>query len=108
MAKRSIENFKTALTGGGVRPTMFSVNISLPQGFQQYLRDARSSNTGFSSTGEFSRNLEFLCKLASIPASNNTTVSVGLPGGQSLKLPGSRIFENWNTSILNSYAKTTI
>ena len=42
-----------------------------------------------------------LAKASSIPASFMTNVSVGLPGGANLKLPGSRIYENWSATIIN-------
>jgi len=47
------------------------------------------------------REFKYLCKSAQIPSSTITTVSVGLPAGANLKLPGSRIFEPWTTKVIN-------
>ena len=32
MSQRSIEDFKAVLQGGGVRPTMFQVEMTFPEG----------------------------------------------------------------------------
>jgi hypothetical protein len=89
--KASITDFKAQLATGGVRPTMFYVELNLP------------TNNFYVSSGKNGRDMDkfsFLCKASQLPGQTLTTVSVGLPGGGALKLPGSRLFEPWNTNVL--------
>ncbi|MDC0315362.1 phage tail protein [Synechococcus sp. AH-551-G15] len=96
MSKRSIEDFKAVLQTGGVRPTMFEVIINSPGGILLNLEEFFDNNN--------IRQLMMLCKSATIPASTVTTVNVGLPAGAALKLPGSRIFDPWNITVINDGA----
>jgi len=97
ISRRSIEDFKSSLTSGGVRPTMFECQVTIPI----YLRDLIvASGSQSSSLTTFDRTFSILCKAASIPPSILTTTTVGLPGGAALKLPGSRIYEPWSCTMI--------
>ena len=91
MSKKSIDDFKAALSGGGIRPTMFSVLLSLPD-FNPFADTQYDQEL---------RVLPMLCKSSTIPSAVNTTVTVGLPAGANLKLPGSRLYEPWNMTVIN-------
>ncbi len=91
MSQRSIEDFKAQLKTGGVRPTMFEVQLSIPQTADWWQSDFNQTLRQFS----------FLCKGAQIPASFVTTMTIGLPVGGALKLPSSRVFEPWTVKVIN-------
>ena len=82
VSRKSIEDFKSSLSTGGVRPTMFEVNILLPQ----YLRNLYNQNPFVSTkaTQYFDKSISTLCRAATIPESNVTTISAGLSGGAAL------------------------
>jgi hypothetical protein len=84
---QSIENFKSALTGGGVRPTMFMVDMKFPN-------DTTPSNTDPTNLGRF------LIKAASIPEATVGTIAVPFRG-RKLKVAGDRDFPNWTVTVLN-------
>ena len=65
---------------GGVRPNLFRVSIN--------------------GAPELFSDLEFLCQATSIPASTLGKVEVPYRG-RKLQVPGDRIFEDWNVTILN-------
>ena len=99
VSRKSIEDFKSSLSSGGVRPTMFEVRILIPQ----YLRSLYRQNpfVDTKAVENFNQSFSTLCKSATLPESNITTISTGLPGGAALKLPGSRIVEPWTCTIIN-------
>ncbi len=88
--KRSIDQFKSVLNHGGLRPTMFQVELTLPQANWRQPTDRTNTDKFI-----------FLCKSAQIPSSMLTTMTIGLPAGGALKLPGSRIFEPWTVKVIN-------
>ena len=57
---RSIDNFKSALVGGGARANLFEVELAFPAASGQTntggTASPQQSFTGFSGTGSFSRN----------------------------------------------------
>lgn len=93
ISKKSIDDFKTVLRTGGVRPTLYKFLLTLPN-FEVI------TNSEFL-YGEETRALPILCKSSSIPSAVNTTVTVGLPAGANLLLPGSRLYEPWDMAIIN-------
>ena len=97
ISRRSIEDFKSSLSGGGVRPTMFECRLSIPNTLREMIISAGGQRQNLNS---FDVGFAILCKAASIPPSILTTTTVGLPGGAALKLPGSRIYEPWNCSMI--------
>lgn len=89
--QKSIEDFKAALSLGGVRPTMYEVTFSIPESLRL------NSEVEVYDVLNFS----MLTKAASIPSESLTSLSLGLPAGAVLKLPGSRIFEPWSCTVIN-------
>jgi len=87
MSQRSIEDFKAVLQGGGVRPTMFQVELTFPRGTTPNGADATRDGT-------------FLIKAAGLPASNVGTIEVPFRG-RKLKVAGDRRFDDWNVTVTN-------
>jgi ketosteroid isomerase-like protein len=87
MSQRSIEDFKAVLQGGGVRPTMFEVELTFPDAIAPDL-------------GEVTRDGTFLIKAAGLPASNIGQIAVPFRG-RKLKVAGDRSFEDWQVTIIN-------
>ena len=87
MSQRSIEDFKAVLQGGGVRPTMFEVELTFPESV-------------VADSTEITRDGTFLVQAAQLPASNVGTIEVPFRG-RKLKVSGDRTFANWNATIIN-------
>ena len=87
MSQRSIEDFKAVLQGGGVRPTMFEVEMTFPETVVSDPTLATNEGT-------------FLIKAASLPASTLGTINVPFRGRQ-LKVSGDRTFADWSISVVN-------
>ena len=85
--KKSITDFKSVLQGGGVRPTMFQVELTFP-----------SSVTA--DTNLATQEGQFLIKAAQLPPSTVGFISVPFRGRQ-LKVSGDRAFADWNVTVLN-------
>lgn len=84
---RTLDTFKTKLTGGGARPNLFEVEIYFPS-------DIETSNNTLS---EITR---FLVKAASLPASNLGVIDVPFRG-RNLKIAGDRTFDPWSITVIN-------
>jgi len=87
MSQRSIEDFKAVLQGGGVRPTMFEVELTFPESVAPDL-------------GEVTRDGTFLIKAAGLPSSNIGIIAVPFRG-RKLKVAGDRVFDDWTVTIIN-------
>ena len=87
MSQRSIEDFKAVLQGGGVRPTMFEVEMTFPETVVPDPTLATNEGT-------------FLIKAAALPASSVGTIGVPFRGRQ-LKVSGDRTFADWNITVVN-------
>ena len=85
--QRSIEDFKAVLQGGGVRPTMFQVELTFPESVVPDPTLAEQEST-------------FLVKAAAIPAASVGTIEVPFRG-RKLKVSGDRSFDAWNTTVIN-------
>mgnify|MGYP001347754577 FL=1 len=83
---RSITNFRDRLVGGGARPNMFEVNITLPQQVQ--------------GLGDISQDMRFLVKAAEIPAANIGNIPVPFRG-RVLPVAGDRTFNPWTVTVIN-------
>ena len=90
-SRESIENFKSALANGGVRPTMFEVNISFPEIVANAIGVAGA---------ELSRKATFLVKASTMPGSQIGVIDVPFRG-RKLKVSGDRQFNDWSTTIIN-------
>ena len=85
--QKSIQDFKSVLQGGGVRPTMFQVELTYPSGVA-----ADANNTTTEGT--------FLIKAASLPQAEVGFVDVPFRG-RMLKVTGDRKFQDWNITVTN-------
>ena len=83
---RSITNFRDRLVGGGARPNMFEVNITLPEQVQ--------------GLGDISQDMRFLVKAAEIPAANIGNIPVPFRG-RVLPVAGDRTFNPWTVTVIN-------
>ena len=83
---RSITNFRDRLVGGGARPNMFEVNITLPDQVQ--------------GLGDISQDMRFLVKAAEIPAANIGNIPVPFRG-RVLPVAGDRTFNPWTVTVIN-------
>ena len=84
---RSIEEFKSVLQGGGVRPTMFQVEMAFPDAV--VVDPTQADNEG-----------TYLIKAAQLPGSTIGFVEVPFRG-RKLKVAGDRTFEDWTVTITN-------
>ena len=87
MAQRSIEDFKAVLQGGGVRPTMFEVELTFP--------DSVVSDPTLTTTEG-----TFLIKASQLPPSNVGQIQVPFRG-RKLKVSGDRSFDDWTVNVIN-------
>ena len=87
MSQRSIEDFKAVLQGGGVRPTMFEVELTFPDSVTADSTLATNEST-------------FLVKSAALPASNVGVIEVPFRG-RKLKVSGDRAFDPWSVTVTN-------
>ena len=82
---KNITAFKSALLGGGARPNLFEVELTtLPEGI----------------TGWSADNFRYMCKAASLPASNIAAIDVPFRG-RIFKVAGDRTFDTWTVTIIN-------
>jgi len=89
---RTITGFKERLSGGGARPNLFEVEIpSFPASVSS------AWNTG---AGQEAETLKFLCKAASLPASNISPIDIPFRG-RILKVAGDRTFDVWSITVIN-------
>ena len=84
---RSIEEFKSVLQGGGVRPTMFQVEMAFPDAV--VVDPTQADNEG-----------TYLIKAAQLPAASVGFVEVPFRG-RKLKVSGDRTFEDWTVTVTN-------
>ena len=84
---RSIEEFKAVLQGGGVRPTMFQVEMTFPDAV--VIDPAQSTQEG-----------TYLIKASNLPAANVGFITVPFRGRQ-LKVSGDRSFDDWSVTVTN-------
>lgn len=85
--QKSIEDFKAVLQGGGVRPTMFQVEMTFPDTVVADSTQATQEGT-------------FLIKAAQLPASNVGFIDVPFRG-RKLKVSGDRNYEDWSITVIN-------
>ena len=91
--QRTISQFKSKLIGGGVRPNLFEVQVNFPDGV-----DLGIQNDG---GGQFDGDrFRFLCKAASLPASNVGNIDIPFRG-RTLKVAGDRTVDDWSVTVIN-------
>ena len=86
--QKTLSDFKTALLGGGARPNLFEVGITLPT--------AASTSTG----GQLPEKFIMLCKAANLPASNIASIDVPFRG-RTFKVAGDRTYDTWSITVIN-------
>ena len=86
--QKTLSDFKTALLGGGARPNLFEVGITLPT--------AASTSTG----GQLPEKFIMLCKAANLPASNIASID-GPFRGRTFKVAGDRTYDTWSITVIN-------
>ena len=102
---RTITQFKSKLTGGGVRPNLFEVELNFPSATLDFMDLSESADsdtqtlTDGGATGA-SGLVPFMVKAANLPASNITPVEVPFRG-RVLKVAGERTFDSWTVTVLN-------
>jgi len=87
-SRKSIEEFKSNLANGGVRPTMFEVQISFPSVIQNLDQQ------------ELTEKSTFLVKGATLPGSQIGVIEVPFRG-RKMKVSGDRTFADWETTIFS-------
>ena len=87
-ADRTIDKFKSRLSGGIARPKLFEVVLAFPDG----VVDA--------SVNDLDSKARFLVKSAALPASNIAPIVVPFRGRQ-LKIAGDRTFDEWQITVIN-------
>ena len=95
---RTLSEFKSRLVGGGVRPNLFEVDVALPKAGKQMLQ-GNNGNKSIDS-GDAKETFQFLCKAASLPASNVANIDVPFRG-RTFKVAGDRTFEAWTITVIN-------
>ena len=87
-ANRTIDKFKSRISGGIARPNLFEVVLATPDG----VVDTKVNDFGIKS--------RFLVKAAALPASNIAPISVPFRG-RTLKIAGDRTFDEWTVTVIN-------
>ncbi len=82
-----ISDFVAQMSQGGARPNQFRVTLNFPS----------AAGSGQVPAGQA---LEFLCRAATLPASNIQDIVVGYRG-RPVHFAGERDFQPWNISVLN-------
>ena len=84
---KTIANFKSQLVGGGARPNLFEVELAtLPDGVS-WPENAQ-------------RTFTYLCKAATLPASNIAQIDIPFRG-RIFKVAGDRTVEPWSVTVIN-------
>jgi hypothetical protein len=86
-SSRTLNDFKSRLTGGGARPNLFECEINFPSA-------ASGEDTGLP---EYTR---FLVKAANLPASTLSVIDIPFRG-RNLKIAGDRTFDPWSITVIN-------
>jgi len=84
---KTISQFKSSLTGGGARPNLFVVEMTL-------------SELGFDLPTFDADKFQFMCKAAQLPAQNIGSIDVPFRG-RTFKVAGDRTIDAWTVTIIN-------
>ena len=87
-ADRTIDKFKSRLSGGIARPNLFEVVLAFPDGVVD------------DSVSDLDAKARFLVKAAALPASTVAPIDVPFRG-RILKIAGDRTFETWTIKVIN-------
>ena len=81
----NINDFKSALKGGGARANQYQVTMPFP---------------GFAAVGGETRLMSFLCTATNLPGMTLAEIAVPFRG-RNLYIAGDRSFEAWTTTVFN-------
>ena len=95
----AITDFKSNLTGGGARSSLFNVTVSFPTSITGEVSDTDNTTDTATATTSSAR-MKFLVSATSIPASTLTTYDI-FYHGKALKVASDRTFDAWETTIIN-------
>ena len=87
ITRKTIADFKSKLKGGGARPNLFEVELTKPP--------MAATSTKWDA-GDFA----FMCKAASLPASNIAAIDVPFRG-RIFKVAGDRTVDTWTITVIN-------
>lgn len=91
---RGLQDFKSALFGGGARPNLFEVVIpTLPS-------DVATDPQGLGNPNFDTQGFRYLCKAAAIPEATLGLIEVPFRG-RVFKVAGDRTFPNWTVTVIN-------
>ena len=85
---RSLDKFKSKLTGGGARANLFECNIPIPSWVE------------VDGVSDLKDKMRMLVKTAALPASNIGTIPIPFRG-RVLNVAGDRTFESWTVTVIN-------
>ena len=89
---RTLSQFKSKLAGGAARPNLFEVSIpTFPSSVSTAWGAGDDAENGI---------FKFLCKSATLPASNVGSIDIPFRG-RILKVAGDRTFDDWTVSVIN-------
>ena len=88
---RTLNEFKSRMSGGGVRSNLFECEITFPT-------DVYSATTG--DANQLSDKTRFLIKAANLPASTLGIIDIPFRG-RNLKIAGDRTFDPWTITVIN-------
>ena len=91
---KTLSQFKGRLVGGGARPNLFEVQMGLSPAAKKLI----TSNNGSEKFDEY--DFSFLCKAASLPASNIANIDIPFRG-RTFKVAGDRTVEAWTITVIN-------
>ena len=95
--QRTLSQFKQKLVGGGARPNLFEVQVDFPAGVDLGIQ---GDNTATMRDTDVQDKFRFLCKAASLPASNVGNIDIPFRG-RTFKIAGDRTFEAWTITVIN-------
>ena len=84
---KTISQFKSSLAGGGARPNLFVVEMTL-------------SELGFDLPTFDADKFQFMCKAAQLPAQNIGSIDVPFRG-RTFKIAGDRTIDAWTVTVIN-------
>jgi hypothetical protein len=89
---RTLNEFKSRMSGGGVRSNLFECEITFPSEVYS------ATHTGNQS--DLSDKTRFLIKAANLPASTLGIIDIPFRG-RNLKIAGDRTFDTWTITVIN-------
>lgn len=92
----NINDFKSSLRNGGARAYLFEIQIDFPDPVKQEISPIALA----AGIKDFSRQLTFNCRSASLPASTVGEIAVPYQG-RDVYCTGNRTFEPWSITIIN-------